>query len=64
LIFFQAIAYRRATQAADQFLSVRVRVVRDHLGRDRPHDDLRRWLNAQIGACRYWLVGERSPPFQ
>ena len=51
-------SYRVRAKAAEEYFPVRIKVARDALGRDHHYDDMRRWLDAQIGTDRYWIVRE------
>jgi hypothetical protein len=53
---------RVVSRDAERYFPVRIRVARDRLGRERQYDDMRRWLDANIGPRRYWFGGERLPP--
>ncbi|HEX4112582.1 MAG TPA: hypothetical protein VH020_08610 [Stellaceae bacterium] len=55
--------YRVQARDAERYFPVRIRVARDQLGRERQFDEMRRWLDQQIGAGRHWHVAERSPPW-
>jgi hypothetical protein len=58
---------RRVTlRDAEVFFLVRIKVERRKLAREHQydimhqHDIMHRWLDQQIGAGRYWFVGERA----
>lgn len=50
------------SRAAGRYFPVRIKVDRNRLGCEPLSDDLRRWLDADIGPGRYWFVGERNTP--
>ncbi|HEX4113779.1 MAG TPA: hypothetical protein VH020_14700 [Stellaceae bacterium] len=55
--------YRVQARDAEAHFPVRIRVARDQIARERQYDEMRRWLDQQIGPTRHWHVGERSPPW-
>ena len=55
-------SHRATSRDAERYFPVRIRVARDQLGFQRQYDDMRRWIDANIGVGRWWHVSERLPP--
>jgi hypothetical protein len=52
-------SYRVQSRDAERYFPVRIRVEHGQVSRDRQYDQMRRWLDANIGVGRWWNTAER-----
>jgi hypothetical protein len=54
-------SHRDQARDAERYFSIRIRVARDQLGRDKQYELMARWCDEQFSAIRWFHVEERLP---